>query len=110
MGNSVNLSETLIIALGVLTAIFAILVLYAISMVSKLSQMIIEGKSGNTIEQNTVQNFTNSNNVASHNPVQIFNDSDDEEDRLVVALAASIAAANDKPDSYFHISKLTRIK
>jgi glutaconyl-CoA/methylmalonyl-CoA decarboxylase subunit delta len=110
MGNSINLSETLIIALGALTAIFAILVLYAISMVSKLSQVITEGKLGNTAEQNVVQSFNNSNNAASHNPVQNFNDSDDEEDRLVVALAASIAAANDKPDSYFHISKITRIR
>lgn len=110
MGNSINLSETLIIALGALTAIFAVLVLYAISMVSKLSQAITEGKLGNTAEQNTVQSFNNSNNVASHNSVQTFNDTNDEEDRLVVALAASIMASNENPDSYFHISKLTRIK
>lgn len=110
MGNSVNLSETLIIALGVLTVIFAVLVLYAISMVSKLSQVILEVKSGNNTEKNNVQKFTNSNNVAAHNPGQIFNDNNDEEDRLVVALAASIMASNEKPDSYFHISKLTRIK
>jgi predicted nucleic acid-binding protein len=110
-----NISETLIIALGGLTAIFAVLVLYAISIVSKLSQAITEGKLGNTVEQNTVeqntvQSFNNSSNVAAHNPVQTFNDSDDEEDRLVVALAASIAAAKEKPDAYFHISKLTRIR
>ncbi len=110
MGNSLNLSETLIIALGVLTVIFAVLVLYAISMVSKLSQVILEVKSGNNAEKNNVQNFTNSNNVAAHNPAKIFNDNNDEEDRLVVALAASIMASNEKPDSYFHISKLTRIK
>ena len=34
----------------------------------------------------------------------------DEEDRLVVALAASIMAGKDKPNSQFHISKITRIK
>ena len=44
MGNSLNLSETLIIALGVLTVIFAVLVLYAISMVSKLSQETMQRK------------------------------------------------------------------
>lgn len=110
MGNSLNLSETLIIALGVLTVIFAVLVLYAISMVSKLSQVILEVKSGNNAEKNNVQNLTNSNNVADHNIVKSFNDSNDEEDRLVVALAASIMASNEKTDSYFHISKLTRIK
>jgi flagellar basal body-associated protein FliL len=109
MGNSLNLSETLIIALGVLTVIFAVLVLYAISMVSKLSQVILEVKSGKNAEKNNVQNFTN-NNATAHNPAKIFNDSDDEEDRLVVALAASIMASNEKPDSYFHISKLIRIK
>jgi hypothetical protein len=34
----------------------------------------------------------------------------DDEDRVVVALAASIMAAEDKPDSRFHISRITRIK
>lgn len=34
----------------------------------------------------------------------------DEEDRIVVALAASAMAAQDKPNSEFHISKITRIK
>jgi len=34
----------------------------------------------------------------------------DEEDRIVVALAASAMASGDKPDSEFHISKITRIK
>ncbi|MBL4938209.1 hypothetical protein JK636_21085 [Clostridium sp. YIM B02515] len=34
----------------------------------------------------------------------------DEEDKLVVALAASIMAGKDKPDSYFHISSIKRIK
>ena len=110
MGNSINLSETLIIALGALTAIFAILVLYAISMVSKLSQVLAEAKPGNAAMKDNTQNITNSNIVPYHNSVQTFNDSDDEEDRLVVALAASIMASNEKPDSYFHISKITRIK
>lgn len=110
METSLNISETLIIALGVLTVIFAVLVLYAISMVSKISQVILEIKSGNNAEKNNVQSFTNNNNVVAHNPVKVFNDSNDEEDRLVVALAASIMASNEKTDSYFHISKLTRIK
>lgn len=34
----------------------------------------------------------------------------DEEDRLVVAIAASVMAGKDKPDSHFHISKIRRIK
>jgi hypothetical protein len=34
----------------------------------------------------------------------------DEEDRLVVALAASIMAGKDKPNSHYHISNIKRIK
>jgi hypothetical protein len=34
----------------------------------------------------------------------------DEEDKLVVALAASIMAGKDKPDSHYHISSIRRIK
>lgn len=34
----------------------------------------------------------------------------DEEDRIVVALATSAIAGENKPDSVFHISKITRIK
>lgn len=34
----------------------------------------------------------------------------DEEDRIVVALAATAMAGKDKPDSHFHISRITRIK
>lgn len=34
----------------------------------------------------------------------------DEEDRLIVALAASIMAGKDKPDSFFHISSIRRTK
>lgn len=110
MGNGVNLSETLIITLGALIAVFSILVLYAISILSKLSQITKEVKSESSVEQKPESNFINSSNVVEYDPVQIVNDSSDEEDRLVVALAASIMASNEKPDSYFHISKLTRIK
>jgi len=54
-----------------------------------------EEKSDNLIENNTVEKVV----------YEI-----DEEDRLVVALAASIMAGKDKPNSHFHISKITRIK
>jgi glutaconyl-CoA/methylmalonyl-CoA decarboxylase subunit delta len=109
MGNTVTLSDTVIIVLGVLAVVFAALVLYAISLVSKLMKMIMEGQSGSTTQESSVQGPIN-NYVAPQNPVQSFNEADDEEDRLVVALAASAMAADDKPDSHFHISKITRIK
>jgi hypothetical protein len=38
-----------------------------------------------------------------------FDNEIDEEERLVVALAASIMSGKDKPNSHFHISKITRI-
>ncbi|MFL0269008.1 hypothetical protein [Candidatus Clostridium radicumherbarum] len=34
----------------------------------------------------------------------------EEEEKVVVALAASIMAGKDKPDSHFHISKIRRVK
>jgi predicted nucleic acid-binding protein len=34
----------------------------------------------------------------------------DEEDRIVVALAVAAIAGQDKPNSEFHISKITRIR
>ncbi|TDT62767.1 hypothetical protein [Fonticella tunisiensis] len=34
----------------------------------------------------------------------------DEEDKIVVALVASIMAGKDKPNSHFHISRITRVK
>jgi Na+-transporting methylmalonyl-CoA/oxaloacetate decarboxylase gamma subunit len=109
MGNTITLSETFVLALGGMAIVFAIIVLYAISLVAKLSKATTEIQEGNKVDQNAVQNFA-SNNVVAQKPMQNFDDSNDEEDRLVVALAASIAAANDKPDSYFHISKITRVK
>jgi hypothetical protein len=42
---------------------------------------------------------------AQQGPLEI-----DEEDKLVVALAASIMAGKDKPNSHYHISSITRIK
>jgi hypothetical protein len=48
--------------------------------------------------------------VAVNEPVQQVSLEIDEEDRVVVALAASIEAGKDKPNSHFHISRITRIK
>jgi glutaconyl-CoA/methylmalonyl-CoA decarboxylase subunit delta len=109
MGSTINFSETLIIALGGMAIVLAILILYAISLVAKLSRAVGESQSGNKIEQESVHSFTN-NNPASQATVQTFNDNDDEEDRLVVALAASALASEDKSGSHFRISKITRIK
>ena len=42
---------------------------------------------------------------AQQGPLEI-----DEEDKLVVALAASIMAGKDKPNSHYHISSITRVQ
>lgn len=49
-------------------------------------------------------------NITENNEVSNVELEIDDEDRVVVALAASIMAGKDKPDSHFHISKLRRIK
>lgn len=41
--------------------------------------------------------------------VNYFNDEIEEEDKLVVAMAASIMAGKDKPNSHFHISRITKV-
>jgi Na+-transporting methylmalonyl-CoA/oxaloacetate decarboxylase gamma subunit len=109
VGNTINFSETLIFALGGIAIVLAILILYAISLVAKLSKTIIEAQQGSSVEHKPAQSVAN-NNAAPQNYVQSFDDGDDEEDRLVVALAASAIAASNKPDSQFHITKITRIK
>lgn len=109
VGNTINFSEILFIALGGIAVVLAILVLYAIALITRLSKMIMDVQSGNSAEQKLAQGFAE-NNSAQNNYVQSLDDNDDQEDRLVVALAASAMAASDKPDSHFHISKITRIK
>jgi hypothetical protein len=42
---------------------------------------------------------------AQQGPLEI-----DEEDKLVVALAASIMAGKDKPNSHYHISSIKRVQ
>lgn len=101
-------TEMFIIALGVLIAIFAVLVLYALTIVIKLNVIEKENNSDvKPISQENTHIYTK-NEEAIKLPVQTFED--DEEERLVVALAASVMAASNKPDSHFHIRKITRIK
>lgn len=107
MGNSIGLSETLIIAFGAMVVVLAGLTLYSISIITKLLNNDKNEKTDYMMQQSPTQGINNNGYV--ENNVQSFSD-DDEEDRLVVALAASALAASDKPDSHFHITKITRIK
>lgn len=106
LGSNITFSETLIIALSGIAVVLAILVCYAISLVIKLTKIIADVQKVNTSEPKQVAD----SNAAAQNYMQSFDDVDDEEDRLVVALAASAMAASDKSNSHFHISKITRIK
>jgi len=59
--------------------------------------------------------FNKDENVASDKSIETITSSNtvyeiDEEDRILVALAASAMASQDKSDSEFHISKITRIR
>lgn len=65
-------------------------------MLSKLSNIFKKEEAPQAMEEHKVTN-----------PVEL---EIDEEDKVVVALAASIMASEDKPNSYFHISKITRVK
>ncbi|MEG0775155.1 hypothetical protein [Clostridium sp.] len=73
------------------------------SILSKLFKLIFNKKENlkNRDEKNSLEK-----NI---NKVDDSNYEIDEEDKLVVALAASIMAGKDKPKSHFHISKITRI-
>ena len=102
-------TEMFIIALGCLIAVFALLVLYALTIVIKLN-VIMKGNNTQGNAENQENTYIDTkNDKALTLPVQTFQE-DDEEERLVVALAASAVAASDKPDSHFHIKKITRIK
>lgn len=103
-----TLSENLIIAFGVMNVVLAILVLYAISLVVKLTRMTSKDEVENISPQNALQSNL-SNNTTSQVPMQTFGDID-EEDKLVLALAASALASDNRSNSHFHISKITRIK
>ena len=103
-----TLSENLIIAFGAMNVILAILVLYAISLVVKLTRMTSKDEVKNEVQQKTAQSYI-ANNDIDQVPTQVFDDID-EEDKLVIALAASALASNDKSNSHFHIRKITRIK
>jgi ABC-type oligopeptide transport system substrate-binding subunit len=105
---NIAFSENLIIALGAMIVVLLALILYAISLISKISSQANQTEGAGNTASNTTQNLAYNNQVS--NNVQSFAQGDDEEDRLVVALAASAMAASDKPDSYFHITKITRVQ
>jgi glutaconyl-CoA/methylmalonyl-CoA decarboxylase subunit delta len=108
VGNSVVVSETLIIALGAMVVALAILILYAVTLIIKFINTNRDEKVVYTEHYNPIQSIQNSGTSIKNN-VQSFSD-DDEEERLVVALAASALAASDKPNTHFHIKRITRIK
>lgn len=73
------------------------------SMLSRIFKFLFS-KSGEQEESradNIVEEVANKNRYVSNEI--------DEEEKLVIALAASIMAGKDKPNSHFHISKITRI-
>lgn len=78
--------------------IMVFLALYAISVVLSLFKVFFY-KEG---EQNKPQNKKVPNEASNYEI--------DEEEKIVIALAASAFAGKDKPNSRFHITRITRIK
>ena len=109
LGEAMNFSETFIVVMAVIAVVLVILILYAITLISRLSKMILDAQSGKAVEQSQVKAAA-VDSIKPQNNVKILESSEDEEERLVAALAASAMAASDRPESHFHITKITRVK
>lgn len=97
-GNEINIMEAINITISSMTIVFLTLIL--ISLVLSSFKYIFK------IKTETKNEIIKSNlNEAKNNL-----DEDDEEDRIVVALAASIMAGEGQINPNFHVKKITRIK
>lgn len=105
MGENLNLMQALYITVSSMVMVFIILLV--ISGVLSLFKYIFKNKNtvkisnANDISKNTDNNIEN-NNVYDNFEI-------DEEEKIVVALAASIMAGDKIPDPNLHIKRITRI-
>ena len=90
-GNEINIMEAINITISSMTIVLLTLIL--ISLVLSSFKYIFKIKT-------EIKNETVKNNL----------DEDDEEDKIVVALAASIMAGEGHINPNFHVKKVTRIK
>ena len=102
MGENLNLMQSLYITISSMSMVFIILLV--ISGILSLFKYIF--KNENNIKKpnanNTCRDFVNNNSVEDNFEI-------DEEEKIVVALAASIMAGDGIPNPNLHIKRITRI-
>ena len=102
MGENLNLMQALYVTISSMAMVF--LILLVISGILSLFKYIF--KNENNIKKpnanNTCRDFVNNNSVEDNFEI-------DEEEKIVVALAASIMAGDGIPDPNLHIKRITRI-
>ena len=102
MGENLNLMQALYVTISSMAMVF--LILLVISGVLSLFKYIFRNenntKKPNT--NNTCKDFVNNNSVENNFEI-------DEEEKIVVALAASIMAGDGIPNPNLHIKRITRI-
>ena len=102
MGENLNLMQALYVTISSMAMVF--LILLVISGILSLFKYIF--KNENNIKKpnanNTCRDFVNNNSVEDNFEI-------DEEEKIVVALAASIMAGDRIPNPNLHIKRITRI-
>ena len=102
MGENLNLMQALYVTISSMAMVF--LILLVISGILRLFKYIF--KNENNIKKpnanNTCRDFVNNNSVEDNFEI-------DEEEKIVVALAASIMAGDGIPNPNLHIKRITRI-
>ena len=102
MGENLNLMQALYVTISSMAMVF--LILLVISVILSLFKHIF--KNENNIKKpnanNTCRDFVNNNSVEDNFEI-------DEEEKIVVALAASIMAGDGIPNPNLHIKRITRI-
>ena len=102
MGENLNLMQALYVTISSMAMVF--LILLVISVILSLFKYIF--KNENNIKKpnanNTCRDFVNNNSVEDNFEI-------DEEEKIVVALAASIMAGDGIPNPNLHIKRITRI-
>lgn len=102
MGENLNLMQALYVTISSMAMVF--LILLVISGILSLFKYIL--KNENNIKKpnanNTCRDFVNNNSVEDNFEI-------DEEEKIVVALAASIMVGDGIPNPNLHIKRITRI-
>ena len=102
MGENLNLMQALYVTISSMAMVF--LILLVISGILSLFKYIF--KNENTTKEpnvnNTCRDFVNNNSIEDNFEI-------DEEEKIVVALAASIMAGDGIPNPNLHIKRITRI-